>query len=86
VARKFGFVYLPGTFRPIAFKQLNSLTAIDTFSGLGGPEEMQDVPGSDPSSGKDFYVRFCVLLWLRFYLFVRNTLYVTNVCNSFLQC
>ena len=49
------------TFRPIALKQLNSLTTFDTFSSLGVPEVthptgVRDVPGSIPGSGKDFYV------------------------------
>ena len=49
------------TFRPIASKQLNGLTTIDTLSRLGGavvthPLWMLDVPGSIPVSGKGFYV------------------------------
>ena len=51
------------TFRPIASKQLNSLTTIDTFSWLGGavvthPLWVQEVPGSIPSSGKVFLFDF----------------------------
>jgi len=49
------------TSRPIASKQLNSLLTIDTRSRLGGGAVthllwMQEVPGSIPLSGKDFYV------------------------------
>ena len=49
------------TFRPIASKQLNSLTAIDTLSLLGGavvthPLWVQELPGSIHDFGKRFYV------------------------------
>jgi len=75
------------TFRPIASKQLNGLTSIDTVSLLGGavvthPLWVQEVPGSIPGSGKGFYVSFFALLLLWFYFFVKNT-FVTKVCNSF---
>jgi len=48
-------------FRPTTLKRLNSLTTIDTFSCLGGPEvthhsAVREVPGSIPDSGKAFYV------------------------------
>ena len=44
-------------FRPIASKQLNSLTTIDTHSSLSGaelthPVWVRDVPGSILGSGK----------------------------------
>jgi len=73
-------------FRPIAPKKLNDLTTIDILSWLGGavvmhPLWVQEV--SIPSSGKGFYVWFFVLLLLWFYFFVKNTLFVTKVCNSF---
>jgi len=47
-------------FQPIALKQLNSSTAINTFSCLGGLEvthqtAVPEVPGSIPCSGKEFY-------------------------------
>jgi len=75
------------TFRPIASKQLNGLTTIDTLSWLGGavvthPLWVQEVPGSIPGSGKGFYVWFFVLLLLCFYFLSKNTLVVTKVCNS----
>jgi len=57
------------TFRPIALKQLNSLTTIDILSWLGGavithPLWVQGVTGSMPGSGKgflmfDFFFTFC---------------------------
>jgi len=74
------------TFRPIASKQLNRLTTIDIVSWLGGvvvkhPLWVQEVP--IPGSGKGFYVSFfALLLLLCFYFFVKNTLFVTKVCNS----
>ena len=57
-------------------------------SWLGGavvthPLWVQEVMGSIPGSGKGFYVWFFVLLLFCFYFFVKNTLFVTKVCNSF---
>jgi len=54
------------TLRPIASKQLNSLTTINTLSWLGGAEVTHplwvwEVQGSIPGSGKGFYVLFFVL-------------------------
>jgi len=48
-------------FRTITLKQFDNLTAITTFNLLGGQEvtlqtAVQEVPGSIPGSGKDFYV------------------------------
>jgi len=76
------------TFRPIASKQLNGFSTIDTLSWLGGsvvthPLWMQEVPGSIPGSGKDFYVWFFVLLLLCFYFFVQNTLFIAKYRKSF---
>jgi len=50
------------TFWPIASKQLNSLTTIDSLSWLGGavvthPLWVQEVPCSIPGSGKGFTVK-----------------------------
>ena len=47
------------TFRPIVSKQLNSLTTIDSLSGLGGavvthPRWVQELPGSILGSGTCF--------------------------------
>ena len=55
------------TFRPIASKQLNSLTTIDTTSWLAGAVvthsiRVQEVPGSIPGSGKAFYIWFFVVV------------------------
>jgi len=76
------------TFRPIASKQLNSLTTIDILSWLVGavvtyPLWVQEVPGSIPGSDKGFYVWFFVLLLLCFFFLSKNTLFVTKFCNSF---
>jgi len=76
------------TFRPIASKQLNGLTTINILSWLGGavvthPLWVYEVPGSNPGSGKGFYVWFFELLLLCFYFFVQNTLFVAKYCNSF---
>ena len=48
------------TFRPIASKQLNSLTTIVPFSWLGDAHSLwvREVPGSISGSGKGFYVWF----------------------------
>jgi len=64
------------TFRPIASKQLNSLTTIVTLSELCGAEEthplsVREVPGSIPGSAKVFMFDF--LFWL----------FVTKYCNFF---
>ena len=53
------------TFRPIAPKQLKSLSTIDTLSWLGGavvtdPLWVQEAPGSIPGSVKGFHVIFFV--------------------------
>jgi len=76
------------TFRPIASKQLNSLTTIVTFSWLGGavvthPLWVQEVPGSIPGSGKGFMFDFFVLLLMCFYFLSKNTLFVTKFAISF---
>jgi len=73
------------TFRPIASKQFNGLTTIDTLSWRGGavvthPLWVQEVPGSIPVSGKGFYVWFFVLL-LCFYFFVQKHI----MCHKNLQ-
>jgi len=67
------------TFRPIASKQLNGLTTIDTLSSLGSavvthPLWVQEISGSIPGSGKGFYVCFLVLLLLCFYFFVQKNI------------
>ena len=40
-------------------------------------------PGSIPSSGRVFYVYYFVSLLLCFFTLSKNTLFVTNFCNSF---
>jgi len=76
VACKIGFVYF--SFRPIAPKQFNSLTTIDSLSGLGDAEVthplwVQEVPGSIPGSAQGFYFwSFCFDVVV-FYLLSKNT-------------
>ena len=69
------------TFRPIASKQLNSLTTIDILRLRGAvikhPLRVQEVPGSIPGSGKGFYVWFFVLLLLYFSFLSKNTIFIT---------
>jgi len=69
------------TFRPIASKQLNSLTTIDILSWLGAPVVthllwVQEVPGSIPGIGKGFYVWFFVLLCFYFLQFFLQCLFI----------
>ena len=76
------------TFRFIASKHLNNLTTIDTLSWLGGavvtlPLLVHEVPGSMPGSDKGLYVWFFCFAGVAFLLFVKNTLFVTQFCNSF---
>jgi len=73
------------TFRPIASKQLNGLTTIDTVSWLGGAVVthqlwVQEFPGSIPGSGKGFYFSFFALL-LCFYFFVKKQI----ICHKSLH-
>jgi len=79
------------TCRPIASKQLNNLTTIDTISLLAGavvmhPLWVQEVPGSIPGSIKRFYVGFFVLLMLSFYFFVQKHIICHNILQFLLQC
>jgi len=65
------------TFRPIASKQLNGLTTIETFSWLGcavvkHPLWVQEVLCSILISGRGFYVSFFPLLLLCFYFVVKT--------------
>jgi len=71
----------------IYVNNLNSLTKIDTFSWLNGPEVNASDwgvrgPGFNSRTGKDLNVWFTVLL-LCFYFFVQNILFITKFCNSF---
>jgi len=80
------------TFQPIALKQLNGLTKIDTLSWLGGavvthPLWVQEVPGSTPCSGKGFYVWvFVLLLLLCFSFFVQKHIICHKSLQFLLQC
>jgi len=76
------------TFRPIASKQLNGLTTINTLSWLGGavvtyPLWVQEVPGSIPGSSKGFMFDFLFCCCCVFTFLSKNTLFITKVCNSF---
>jgi len=71
------------TFRPIASKQLNSLTTIDTLSWLGGvvvthPLWEQEVPGSIPGFGIGFNVWFFCFVVV---VFVQQQI----ICHKILQ-
>jgi len=79
------------TFRPIASKQLNGLTTIDTVSWIGvavvtHPLWVQEVPGLIPGSGKGFYVKFFALLWLCFYFFCQKQIICHKSLQFLLQC
>ena len=76
------------TCRPIASKQLNCLTTINSPSLFGGavvthPHWVPDVPGSIPASGKDFFIWFFVFLLLCLYFLSKNSIFVTKCCDSF---
>jgi len=77
------------TFQHIASKQLNSLITIDTLSWLGGAEvcicffRVRQVLGLIPSSGKGFYVRLFVLLFMWFLFFVQKHYSSQNFAISF---
>jgi len=74
-------------FWPIALKQLNSLTTIDTFSCLGGPvvtrpTGVQKVPGLIPDFGNDFLFNF--LLCCCVFTFLSKTHHLSRFfCNFF---
>ena len=65
-------------FWPIALKQLNSLTSIDTFSSLGGWE----FTGSIPHSGRDFYV--CIFSFVVVFLHFVHLKFCNSFCNVIL--
>jgi len=77
------------TFRPIASKQLNGLTTIDTLSWLGGavlkhPLWVQEVPGSIPRLRQGVLCLIFCFVVVVFLLFLsKNTLFLTKVSNSF---
>jgi len=69
-------------FLPITLKQLNILTAIDTYTCICGLEHQtaeRENPGLIPGSVKDFYVCYFVLLLLCLLVIVQNALFVTLV-------
>jgi len=83
------------TFRPIASKQLNSLTTNDNLSWLGGAEVthslwVREVPGSIHSSGKGFDVSSLLFCPKSHYLSQKFAIYFTmwiylvylfNICD-----
>jgi len=76
------------TFQPIASKQLNGLTTIDTVSRLGGavvthPLWVQAVRVQSPDPVRVFMFHFLLCCCCVFPFFVKNTLFVTKVCNYF---
>ena len=75
-------------FRPIAMKQLKSMTLINLFKLLDGLEvthqiAVREVPGSIPDSGNDFYVCSLFCCCCVFYFFVQNTLFFMQFLQSF---
>jgi len=76
------------TFRPIASKQLNSLTTIVSFSWLGGAVVTHPLNRCKrsrvqfPVPARVFMFDLFVLLFLHFYFLFKNTLFVTKFCNS----
>jgi len=89
------------TLRPIALKQLNSLTTIDSLRWLGGavvthPLWVQDVTGLIPGSSKGFYVVFlycccCVFIFCtKTYYLPQNvailfSIFICLVCLTYWQ-
>jgi len=75
------------TFRPIASKQLNSLTTIETLSWLAGavvthPLWVQEFPGSIPGSGKGFMFFVCFAV-VEFYFLSKH---LSHILQFRLQC
>jgi len=70
------------SFRPIALKQFNNLTTIETVSWLGGAHVTLEVPGSITGSGKGFCVWFCGCCCI-FTLLLKTHFFVTTFYNSF---
>jgi len=76
-------------FRPIAWKQLYSLTLMDMFSCLGRREVtlqngVREAPGLNHGSGKEVFVCFYVFLLLCDYLYFGPKIIIyINICNSF---
>jgi len=66
-------------------KQLNSLTLIETLSCLV-KTEVQEILGSIPGSGKDFYVCCFGLLLLCFYFFVQKTFIGHEILQFLIKC
>ena len=71
-------------FGPITLKHLNSLTAIDLFSWLGGREvtiqtAVEKVSDSIPGSSKDVYVCFFVFV----IIFVNKFIIYMQLCKFF---
>jgi len=76
------------TFRPIASKNLNGLTIIDTFSWLGGAVVthslwVQEVPVQSPAPAMVFMFDLLFCCCCVFTFLSKNTFFVTQVCNSF---
>ena len=70
------------TFRPIASKQLNSLTTIVTLSWLGGAEVTFGVQFPAPARVRMLLFCFVVVVFRLFFI-SKNTLFVTHFCIFF---
>ena len=75
-------------FRPIAMKQLKSMTLINLFKSLDGSGlthqiAVREVPVSIPNSGNDFYVCSLFCCCCVFTFLYKTHYFSCNACNPF---